>query len=59
MPADSCRVTATLVSGERIVRTVEHATGSTSAPMSKDQLEDKVTRLIEHLDDPRRLWDVA
>jgi 2-methylcitrate dehydratase PrpD len=59
MPADSCRVTATLVSGERIVRTVEHATGSTSAPMTKDQLEDKVTRLVEHLDDPRRLWDVA
>ena len=59
MPADSCRMTATLVSGERIVRTVEHATGSASAPMTTEQLADKVTRLVDHLDDPSRVWNVA
>ncbi len=59
MPADACRMTVTLRSGEQIVRTVEHATGSTSAPMTADQLEAKVARLVGHLDDPGRLWNTA
>ena len=59
LAADSCRMTATLSSGERIVRTVEHATGSTAAPMTHAQLQDKVTRLVDRLDDPVRLWNVA
>jgi 2-methylcitrate dehydratase PrpD len=59
MPADSCRMTVTLRSGEQIVRTVAHATGSTSAPMTADQLEAKVARLVGHIHDPGRLWNTA
>jgi 2-methylcitrate dehydratase PrpD len=59
LPADSCRMTATLVSGGRIARTVEHATGSAAAPMTTQELADKVTRLVDRLDDPGRFWNVA
>jgi 2-methylcitrate dehydratase PrpD len=59
LPADSCRMTATLVSGDRIARTVEHATGSAFAPMTTEQLADKVIRLVNHLEDPGRFWYVA
>ena len=59
LPADACRMTATTVTGERISRTVEHAIGSAAAPMTSEQLEDKVTRLADRLDDPARLWSVA
>lgn len=56
---DSCRVTATLADGRTIGHSVAHATGSTSAPMSEEDLRDKVMRLADHLDDPAGLWDVA
>jgi 2-methylcitrate dehydratase PrpD len=59
LAADSCRLTATLVDGREVAYTVEHATGSTSAPMTDAQLRDKVTRLADRLDDPGQLWDVA
>ncbi|CAN5703379.1 MmgE/PrpD family protein [soil metagenome] len=59
LAADSCRLTATLAGGEQIAFTVEHATGSTSSPMTDVELQDKVVRLTAHLDDPGRLWDVA
>ena len=59
LPADSCRMTATLFTGARIVRNIEHATGSAAAPMTSAQLEGKVTRLADRLDDPARLWSVA
>ncbi|WNG87960.1 MmgE/PrpD family protein [Mycobacterium sp. ITM-2016-00317] len=59
LAADSCRMTATLDDGSTIAHTVEHATGSTAAPMTDDQLRDKVLRLTERLDDPGRLWDTA
>jgi 2-methylcitrate dehydratase PrpD len=59
LPADSCRMTATLVSGESITSTVEHATGSAAVPMTAAQLEDKVRRLVRRLDDPDRFWNVA
>ncbi len=57
--ADSCRMTSTLDNGARIARTVEHATGSVSAPMTSAQLEDKVIRLADRLDDPVELWNMA
>jgi 2-methylcitrate dehydratase PrpD len=56
---DSCRLTATLVGGEKIEFTIEHATGSASAPMTDDELRAKVVGLAARLDDPGRLWDVA
>ena len=59
LPADSCRMTATLITGAQIVRNIEHATGSAAAPMTSAQLEEKVTRLADRLDDPARLWSVA
>ncbi len=59
LPADSCRMTATLFTGAQIVRNIEHATGSAAAPMTSAQLEDNVTRLADRLDDPARLWSVA
>ena len=59
LAADSCRMTATMADGKEIGYTVEHATGSMSAPMTDEQLQDKVTRLADRLDDPARLWDVA
>jgi len=59
LPADSCRVTVTLTRGGQLARTVEHATGSVSSPMTTEQLQDKVIRLAHRLDDPNRLWDVA
>jgi hypothetical protein len=52
-------MTATLDDGSTVAHTVEHATGSTAAPMTDDQLRDKVLRLTGHLDDPARLWDTA
>ena len=58
LPADSCRMAAT-VGGEQITLTVEHATGSVDAPMTDEQLEEKVNRLTERLDDPAKLWDTA
>jgi hypothetical protein len=48
-----------LASGEQIVRTVEHATGSVSAPMTTEHLADKVSRLVDRLEQPTRLWEVA
>jgi 2-methylcitrate dehydratase PrpD len=59
LAADSCRMTVTMADGKEIGYTVEHATGSTSVPMTDEQLQDKVLRLAERLDDPARLWDVA
>lgn len=59
LAADSCRMTATLTGGEKVSHTVEHATGSVSAPMTDEQLQDKVIGLVQRLDDPDRLWDVA
>lgn len=59
LAADSCRMTATLVGGRTVDLTVEHATGSTSAPMTDEELQDKVVRLAGHLDNPGSLWDVA
>ena len=59
LAADSCRMTANLVGGRTIALTIEHATGSTSAPMTDEELRDKVVGLAGHLDEPGRLWDVA
>jgi 2-methylcitrate dehydratase PrpD len=59
LAADSCRMTAALAGGKTIDLTIEHATGSTSAPMTDEELQDKVVRLAGHLDDPGRLWDVV
>lgn len=59
LEADSCRMTATLADGSKLDYTVEHATGSTPAPMTDEQLQDKFTGLTDRLDDPARLWDVA
>ncbi|MGV9798632.1 MmgE/PrpD family protein [Mycobacterium sp. NPDC003449] len=59
LPADSCRMTATLTDGRQLDATVDHATGSTSAPMTDEQLRDKVTGLAHRLRDPVRLWQAA
>jgi 2-methylcitrate dehydratase PrpD len=59
LAADSGRMTVTMADGREMRYTVEHATGSMSAPMTDEQLQDKVTRLADRLDDPARLWDVA
>ncbi|MGU3500090.1 MmgE/PrpD family protein [Mycobacterium sp. C31M] len=59
LAADSCRMTATLTDGRTVDLTVEHATGSTAAPMTDDELRTKVVTLAGRLDDPDRLWDVA
>lgn len=59
LPADSCRMTATLTGGGTVSHTIEHATGSTSSPMTDGQLQDKVLGLTARLAEPGRLWDVA
>ena len=59
LAADSCRMTAMLTDGKTVELTIEHATGSTSAPMTDAELQEKVTMLAGRLDNPRSLWDVA
>lgn len=59
LAADSCRMTASLADGRETDHAVAHATGSMSAPMTDEQLQDKVIRLADRADDPARLWDVA
>ena len=59
LAADSCRLRATTVDGAQIELTIEHATGSVSAPMTDEQLREKVLRLVGHLADPVRLWTTA
>jgi 2-methylcitrate dehydratase PrpD len=61
MAADACRAEVWDVSGARHVFVVDHATGSVDAPMTDEQLAQKVRLLVEPTLGPRsaQVWQQA